>query len=124
MFVETFLAGLAVLAVSGLAFLAYREPRAFEIVYAVLVISLIVGAVGLAIWNTNNLRVWLVVDDYIAAERRDEARQAFDALQFDLRYLWGVPVALAYLTFLLYLPQLSGKHSHDEEDHDIDGKPK
>ena len=105
---ETLVSGLILAALSGLTFLAYRHPEAYEKIYVPFVLAYGVIFIGTVGWNFGVLKTTYAVLDEIGYNFLDDAEKAKERLLLP-EWLWLVLIGLyLYMTFLATLPKITG----------------
>ena len=106
---ETLISGLAVLAVSGLTFVAYRHPQAYRRLQPALriVISFLV-CVGLA-WDFGIMRAYSAILPLFPVDQMTAISKAIDPLKIGSVWMFvGVMAAYLYIEVIGFLPHMLG----------------
>ena|SRR2546421_537687 len=104
---ETFIAGLLVASISGLALLAYRHPPGYKRLYIILMIAISAAYLLIGLWDIACEISYGQVITFLKDNAYDDARSAVRRVQINLVWTSLAAVgAYVYLNFLLYLPKL------------------
>jgi len=109
---EQLIIGAILTAITGLAFIAYRHPDSFQVVWVVL--SLVGGVVFIAItvWNISSYTTFEAISEYMNTSSRVKAQEAVEKIRVGYWIALGSYIAfMVYLGILLGLPQLLGLSS-------------
>jgi multisubunit Na+/H+ antiporter MnhB subunit len=106
---ETLLSGLAVAAVTGLAFLAYRHHDANMLASSILNFCAFGMCMAIVAWTTSNELTFERVKPYISPDRLEGATNAAKSLSLQPWWILALLVAVLYLTFLTVLAKLFDK---------------
>jgi hypothetical protein len=104
--------GAIIAAVSGITFVAYRGPSAYEKVNRAIAVILLVALVGGGFWNFGVRAALQVLSPYVSPNQEANAIGAAETLQLSTWYLLAV---LGISIYCLLLPViLRGKKSSDQ----------
>ena len=120
---ETLASGIVVITLSGLTFLAYKHPDAYQKMHDPLVISVYIVTIGGALWGAGALWGYITIVGFVQTGKLDEARESLNAI---VPPLWGIGVAVLvyfYLMFLSALPDILGKQGPQKPIDPIDTEP-
>ena len=95
--------GLIVAALSGITFLAYRDPPVFEKVNRFIGGLIIAAVVGGAFWNQGIVKTLKTLMPYVAPE---QGARAIDAAEELILPSWYLLVALGMSVYCILLPVL------------------
>lgn len=107
---DKLLPGLALAAISGLTFVAYKHPEGYTRLLKP--IGIVSQAIFLAalIWDISGTRAYFRLYDYLEPIKREAAKAAVDNAEFLNGYIVaGYMAAGLYLGFLAFLPQILGE---------------
>jgi hypothetical protein len=103
-------------ALSGLTFLAYKHPKAYDTLWLVLNIILIVVFVGANICDESNTYAYTAVIPYITSGKFAEVNKAVSDQKLLSGAIYLLAIVLAcYLLFLHFLPSLLGEDKPGKE---------
>src|SRR5262245_46248184 len=102
---------IAVLALSGASFLAYRHPRSYQKVLTFLVMIGMLALVAVACFDLGISCALAVLQPFVVFDKYEAAIDAVDTLQVSLWWPLGWFLACAYLIFVSYL---LGTRDHDK----------
>ena len=112
---ETFISGLLLAAVTGLAIIAYRHPSGYKKIFIFLFVTVGVVSLGISVWD---LAVEIGFGQVIPflktdSDGYDKARAAIRTVQINLGWLFlGTVATIIYLNILYFLPKiLSGENT-------------
>jgi len=118
---DKLISGIAVAALSGLTFLAYKHHSAFRILGNALIAATTIGLIGAAVWDMGAMHAFVIDLKFIDANRLQEAQHASqDARLLNWPIFAAYAAACGYVMFLFYLPQLLGEQNPPDKQ----GKPK
>lgn len=112
----TLIPGLIIAAAGGLAFLAYRQPRAFALIEKVLLGIAVLVYAGLTVWNLGILQGCGSIyspDAKIDIWKLSKLYKTCTAQEIPHVFAWFLGV-LGYLTFLAILPKVIAYTSQDK----------
>ena len=113
---ETLVVSLAVAAISGVTFLAYKHPAGyqkllewFKIGAGIIMVAALAVSFGVS-------RAYFALFPFIDSSKRDEARAAIENIDpYSWRLVGGYVVLIVYLGFLVFLPYFTGRGSGANE---------
>jgi hypothetical protein len=100
---------LAVAALTGLTFLAYKHPNASAYLNAALTFVLVMTALGMAVWNLGVDKARLELIKFLKPETWKESSEAIKSSKAPMSWFLAALGLTAYLWFLLFLPLLLAK---------------
>ena len=102
---QTFIFGLLLAGVSGVAVVAFRHQYGFARLFPYLVAAVTAILAGISLWHVAIEVAWSSLVDYIEGDSFAEASTAKDALKFSYKWaaFWYIGV-VAYLWTMLRLP--------------------
>ena len=111
---ENFIYTLVVMVISGVTFLAYKHPEAYQKIYPILAALLLAAISGLGAWNYGVTVTGHKLDDLIDPSKGVEALNIIRELEFPFFVQLVAPIIVSfYLVFLSFLPNLLGKHENN-----------
>jgi len=102
-------AGLIVLSVSGITFIAYKHPTVYEKIYGYLMVLAFVIFFGFCIWDIAIQTTDPIITNFVQPDKQNIARNALNELRVNGTYvmpiLCGVELYLFLISFLKFLPK-------------------
>jgi hypothetical protein len=104
---DKLVAGLVVLAVSGVSILAYQHPAAYSKLSTFLVVGLACVLLGVAVWNSAVSLTYSKLVKHLPMATWEEASKEIEALKVTIPWIVGFVLAQLYMLFLEFgLPTL------------------
>ena len=100
--------GLVLAGISGITFVAYRHPQAYEKLWGWLALIDVLVVLGIVIWNTSSYATNSAVIKFLKSDQWKEADDAVTKVRVQGSILIGLVVLSFYLQLLLYLPAILG----------------
>ena len=100
------ISGLIVAFITGITFLAYKHPVAFKRLYFPVFVVLLLVGVGFGAWNAAISATLAALKNFIQTEQFQAATLKAHTLDSPLWYSWAFMGMVAYLVFLLWLPNI------------------
>jgi hypothetical protein len=104
--VSELLVGIALAALSGITFLAYKHPKAYGQLFVALILTLVGIEIGTLAWDSSISKAHKIALSYIVPEKLDEASKAItdeEILSSAPYVYYGIVALAAYFVFLRYL---------------------
>ncbi len=108
------ISSLIVAFVTGITFLAYKHPIAFKRLYFPIFGVLLLIGVGFGAWNSAISITLAALKDFIPPEQFQAATLKAHALDAPTWYSWAFMGMVAYLVFLLWLPNIIEDEKKDK----------
>ena len=108
------ISGLIVALVTGITFLAYKHPIAFKRLYFPIFGVLLLVGIGFGAWNAAISFTLIALKDIIPPEQFQAATLKAHALDAPTWYSWAFMGMVAYLMFLLWLPNIIEDENKDK----------
>jgi hypothetical protein len=97
---------LAVAAIGGITFIAYRHPNAYRIIFIVLIVCYIAATVAMTAWNEGSYHTYRALLDYIEGDNIAKAKAVRENYQIPNWIILSSIGVYAYLCFLYFLPNI------------------
>lgn len=106
---EAFLSALALAALSGVTFIAYKHPSGYRKISTKLFIAIVALIWGLMIWNASSEITFVSVKKYIDEEQLEEAEAIAFSIGYIKYWVYAILGILAiYIVILDFLPNILG----------------
>jgi hypothetical protein len=112
--VESLMVSLIVAAVSGLGFLAYKHPKAYEVLSLGVMVVLLLLFAGTGIWDIAVGRAYLGVMEFIPSDKWQQVRSALETVKSPRSWnyvIWGF---IIYVQLLRGLPALLERYKEEQ----------
>ena len=103
---ESLVVSLIVAAVSALGFLAYKHPKAYNVLALGLMVVLVLLFAGTGLWNIAVSRAYLALYDVIPSANQETARQIVAAAKTPSTWTYVIVGFIFYTQLLRGLPSL------------------
>jgi len=114
---DKLLPGLIVAALSGLTFLAYKHPKAYQKIFTWLMWSSWALIAGLLIWDFSITRTMGVMLPFVESGKIDQAVKASHELSIlNLQLIVEFALCQFYLVFLVSLPLILGSEKQPPDE--------
>lgn len=114
--------GLVIAGITGLTYLAYKHPLAYEKIYkGLILIIVLITFSGLAL-DWGRYQAYIDISDFLSNGDRVAARKVIDdGVVFDLTFVLLIGGFAIYLILLSCLPLILGKNNQEHKQGDEEG---
>lgn len=103
---EQLVVGLILTMLTGLTYLAYKHPNAYQKLFSWIFISLLLIVIALHVWNVAIGKSFVSIISYIESTQLEAASSVNEKMFVPSMYIWGLVLLQFYLGGILYLHML------------------
>ena len=113
--IDTLVTSLILMSVSGLAFLAYKHPDAYDKIYKYLTVLYLFGWACIGTWDIAVALTSKRLNIFLQSDKIEIAKTATDNLQISVGWTFVIGISIViYINFLAFLPYII-KHGDKKE---------